>query len=343
MIVYAKRFIKRLLWKKPRIYKTVHDKGGIKSLIDDVFSVPIDESVIQIYQPIENMEELFSWIDDLRKLDLRFVKSATFKDFRLEKILWNVSVLKWNNNIFKYFNKCSFFYKKKNPSSLNKDLFIVIPGSGIDEACKILYDDPYDYHNINGNIVNFLSNYGDVILLHSFNEDYMKLYNNNLRRLNYDYLIATLLNQGASYDLINVLCLKNILSYFRDKYTNITLVGLSKGGEYAILASILFPNYASRVISCSGYSVIFDKIEKKGFSQILIPGLKKVLNKENILLNKKTKYLFCYGKYDEDIYSLEYEQKFTERALAGCNTKFCYHQGLHTFDFVCIKKFLESN
>lgn len=340
-IVYGVLIIKKQYFPY-RLLKKLRDKY-IKDKNFDILNEAFSDTLIEnnlVLKKIENIEALENFFVDLINFKNSFMCAINRNSIVDSSFCKNYFKVDFTHQSFK--STAYAFYRKS--SIKTRDAFVIIPGSGLNQSTAIYENDKYNYHNTNGNILEILDDFGDSFVFIKPNEDILAIHN-GIKKIDYNYIINYMINNGSSYSAFYITMLKALVIELKNRYDKITLIGLSQGGEVALLISMIVEDI-DKVIVSSGYSIVSDKFNKASCNQLMIPNYKSRFDKYSILekiQKSEGKYLFTYGKNDENIYQYEYNVKITENFYKGIgNVNFLYHKDGHEFPIGEIEIFLQK-
>jgi hypothetical protein len=224
---------------------------------------------------------------------------------------------------------------------LSQQATLIIPGSGLNQSSAIYKGDRTNYHY---GIIEAFGSFDKFVLIKP-NEDCLAIHNGKAK-LNAQFYINWLLNQGASYSAVYIAHSLAITKYLQETYDKVVVAGLSQGGAAALLNAL--QSYPTAAIIASGFSIMSEKVDWAGYNQIIIPGLNKRLSMDAIRLimqrSPTTHFLFTYGKGEEGTYKIEAEQRLScDYSSSLENVKCEIHNGGHVFPTDIISKFLTAN
>jgi hypothetical protein len=217
---------------------------------------------------------------------------------------------------------------------------LVIPGSGHDVGSAVLARDPEDAHF---DVVGLALEQGcDVYVFVKPNEDFAAIHDGR-RKLSYAAVSTYLLNKGGSYSAHYVANTLALEKYLQSRYARTVVLGLSQGGEAALLNAI--QSRPTAAVVSSGYSVIDETLAWANAEQIIIPGYYRGFNEKvrSALALSPTRFLFTYGRGEVGTYRIEAEDRDTCRALSALAGVTCaVHPGKHVFPADEIRGFLAT-
>lgn len=127
-------------------------------------------------------------------------------------------------------------------------------------------------------------------------------------------------------------------------YGQTIVAGLSQGGAAVILSA--HQSNPTVAIVASGWSVINEKAEWSGPSQLIVPGMGMLYqpdNLEHVLLNSSTYWLFTWGRGEKGTYKIEAEERCTAVHIEQIgNVDVAIHSDGHVFPVSEIQTFLNS-
>lgn len=225
-------------------------------------------------------------------------------------------------------------------SETKRIAYLFIPGSGINEAGKIFYEDDEDYHcclrqTLDSDVYVYVKPNNDFLAIHSEG----KILNAKVA------LYSQLLVMGGSYSTRYLVDAIALTKHLKTIYEKVVVVGLSQGGNAALLVALQAEPDAAVV--ASGFSVMNNgPVYVAGSNQIIIPGFLSVYTPEYIaetIKNQSTRYLFTYGKSESGVYRYETVAKVTEEFFSNTEQmEFSYHPDGHVFPVDVIKTFLSK-
>lgn len=217
---------------------------------------------------------------------------------------------------------------------------LLIPGTGFDQATKISLGKGY-----HGKIADTIKPICDLFVLIKPNQGPLSIHNGK-KSLDYRIARVTLLNEGFSYTLTYFVHAQAILQFLREQYQRTGVVGLSQGGEAAlIIANLEQPDFA---IVASGYSILNAEIELKNMKQTIYPNLRflnKPSNVRQAIRQGKTKFLFSWGLREKSVYGFEAREKKTCKyfsEVASEKITCIYHGGKHVFPLKEVGAFIRD-
>ncbi|MBU3677304.1 MAG: hypothetical protein FGM54_09045, partial [Chitinophagaceae bacterium] len=207
---------------------------------------------------------------------------------------------------FKLNNDTGYAFCYKNPSSIThpKIAFIIIPGSGINQATAIAIYNPGNYHNNTCAIAQNCLPYGDVYTYVRPNEDFASFWTTTpigeFKKLNY-------LAQTSKTNLANknwaANCYIQIIAltkYLQTKYDKVVVLGLSSGAWGVMFSSL--QTEPDGALLASGYSISFnDQTYSSNFNQMQYDGMfssHPIDSVRQTIRAQKTQFLFSYGAND---------------------------------------------
>jgi len=217
---------------------------------------------------------------------------------------------------------------------------LVIPGSGSNQSTPIFQKDTTNYH---GDILEIFEPQCDSFVLVKPNEDFLAIHNGK-GKLDYDFILRYLLNKGGSYSANYLVDSLAFTKYLKEHYPKIYVVGLSQGGEAALLNAL--QSHPTATVVASGFSLLSDRIDWADFKQIIVPGLRQYYSNDRIfdvIKNSNTRFLFTYGKKEIGPYRIEAEEGLVcNRFGALKNVECAIHPAGHAFDKELVRKFINQ-
>lgn len=215
---------------------------------------------------------------------------------------------------------------------------LIVPGSGINQSSRIVERDVGNYH---GDIVGLVGDFGDVYVFIKPNEDILAIHNGRAK-LSYDFVLGSLINDGGSYSAYYLASLMATAKYLRTRYDRLAVLGLSQGGEAALIVSLqASPDLA---VIASGYTVL--PVRRAHFNQILVPGIAPVSLDPDVVRStigqQQTRYLFTYGSQEDGTYGLEAAGGHACEWFGSLKNVECLtHEGDHEFPENEVRRFLD--
>jgi hypothetical protein len=206
---------------------------------------------------------------------------------------------------------------------------VIIPGSGSNQSFAIYKRDQSNYHF---GILEGLGESVDKFVFIKPNED-CAAFHNGRAKLSDKFIINWLLNHGGSYSAHYIAGTLAITKYLQDRYDKVIVVGMSEGGQAALLNSL--QSQPDAAIIASGISIMDEKAEWSDHSHIVIPGLFSRVGFDvirSVIQQSKTRYLFTYGRKERGTYKVEAEEGLICKYLASPQNVECKsHEGDHVF------------
>lgn len=221
---------------------------------------------------------------------------------------------------------------------------LIIPGTGDNQSSGIWSEEKSNYHfGIREALPRSSENHQYVLI--KPNHDFLAWHDGKGRKLAGDYYFAWHLNRGGSYSASYLLDALAATKWMKSCYSKTAVVGLSQGGNAALMVSLQAqPDYA---LVSSAISFAFRNVLPSGPHQIIgVPGFSDI-NREEIvgpkLLATKTRYLFTWGKQEPGAYGKEAREGDTFRYLDQLpNVRALGHEGGHVFPVVEIQQFFRE-
>jgi hypothetical protein len=214
---------------------------------------------------------------------------------------------------------------------------LVIPGSGHDEGSAVFRRDPDDPHF---DIVGLTREHCDTFVFVKPNEDFAAIHDGR-RKLSYAAISTYLLNKGGSYSAHYVANSLALEKYLQSKYAQTVVLGLSQGGDAALLNAL--QSRPTGAVVASGYSVLDEVLSWANAEQIIIPGYYRGFNEKvrTGIAASPSRFLFTYGRGERSTFKIEAEERDTCRALASLPNVTCaVHAGAHVFPADVVRGFL---
>jgi hypothetical protein len=216
---------------------------------------------------------------------------------------------------------------------------LIIPGSGHNESSVVFRREPDDYHF---DIVGITREQCDTFVFVKPNEDFAAIHDGR-RKLSYVAITTYLLNKGGSYSAHYVANSLALEKYLRSKYARTVVLGISQGGEAALLNAL--QSRPTAAVVASGYSVVDETLSWSNTEQIIIPGYYRGFNEKvgTGIASSPTRFLFTYGQRERSTFKIEAEERDTCRALAPlANVTCAVHAGGHVFPADVVRDFLRQ-
>ena len=234
------------------------------------------------------------------------------------------------------------YFKKGDSDSPSDTAYLIIPGSGSNEASQIFYSEETNYHCC---LRKALQKSADLFVYVKPNNDFLAIHHNDKVLNGKVALYPQLLSMGYSYSTRYLVDAIALTKQLKSQYEKVVVFGLSQGGSAALIISLQAqPNAA---IVASGFSILNSgPVYVAGINQIVVPGLLNYytpLKIAQVMDHQTTQYLFTYGKKENPIYAYEAIGKSTEKMFSNSkNLKFHYHNGGHVFPSQAITDFLSD-
>lgn len=185
----------------------------------------------------------------------------------------------------------------KNKDS--KKCLLVIPGSGLNQSTEIINRNEINYHY---GIIDSFDDFKKYIYIKP-NEDIYALVGSNNKKLSYDFITNFHLLNGGSYSASYISQILAFLIHFDNICQKVVIMGISQGGEAALIASLMHEPDFSIIIS--GIYINYD-LSWKSFKQIDIPNLINFYtDKISKSSNNKNYFYFIWGEKENLFYSNE--------------------------------------
>ncbi len=209
--------------------------------------------------------------------------------------------------------------------------YLIIPGTGSNEAGKIFYSNEEDYHCC---LRNALDKKADLYVQVKPNSDFLAIHHKSKLLDGTVALFPQLISMGGSYSTRYLVDTIALAKHLKSMYKKVVIMGLSQGGSAALFVSLQVQPDAA--IVSSGFSVLnAGPVYVANIKQIVIPGFLARYAPEyirEIIQQQSTQYLFTYGQAESGMYRRETIEKITEDFLKGLdNVRFYYHSKGHVF------------
>lgn len=318
------------------------DKSWNEEMLTGLFKKPVSAYETLLYPEVSNLEQLqvatarifmpYETIFDAYK-NITNVQIAGSKEH----------VARINYTIKNQVTYDAYTYVAKSLVEAEVDTaYLIIPGSGVNEASKIFYGDDADYHCC---LRNKIDKNADVYVYVKPNNDFLAIHHQGKVLNGKVALFPQLLMMGGSYSTRYLVDAIALAKHLKGKYKKLVIAGLSQGGNAALMISLqVEPDVA---IVASGYSVLNSgPVYVAGINQIVIPGFLEVYTTEyiaNVMGQQTTQYMFTFGELEAGIYGYESVEKVTEKAFDKIkNIQFHYHPDAHVFPVDAIISFLKK-
>jgi pimeloyl-ACP methyl ester carboxylesterase len=196
---------------------------------------------------------------------------------------------------------------------------LMIPGTGENQSSEIYFASKENYHCCLLPLLRDHDTYVQILP----NQDQRAWHNGRGSKISWNYILRWQINNGGSYSasyMAETIALKKYLSSQND---SVALVGLSQGGNAALIAaSISAPD---ALVVASGYSIGQIQTEFADEFQITLPGVSLLLSPESINNQLVFPTLFSFGLLETGLYGREatsretcdffYENPFVECAV----------------------------
>lgn len=215
---------------------------------------------------------------------------------------------------------------------------LIIPGTGSDQGLAIARSADDNYHCC---IWDALEGFGKFALVKP-NEGARAIHN-GYAKLGYDFIVVDFLNRGGSYSASYIAEAAAMVAFLKSYYGSISLLGLSQGGEAAVVTSLLVEPDA--LVVASGYSVVNqEQVQWAGAnSQIIIPGMAHKLEFESLSRELRTPTLFTWGKEEPGTYGIDARDGITCGRIQDVGHFHCLvHENGHVYPESQVIEFLQN-
>ena len=215
---------------------------------------------------------------------------------------------------------------------------LVIPGTGENQSSGIYAGSDENYHCC---LFPLLDNHDAYVQLLP-NQDQRAWHNGLGSKISWDYILRWQINNGGSYSASYIAETIALKKYLGSQNKSVALVGLSQGGNAALIAaSISAPD---ALVVSSGYSVAQLATEFADEMQITLPGISRLLVPENLDSLIVFPTLFSYGLLETGAYKWEATSRetcefFEVNPMVQC----IVHEGGHVFPEQSVVNFLNSH
>lgn len=209
--------------------------------------------------------------------------------------------------------------------------YLIIPGTGANEAGKIFYSNKEDYHCC---LRNALDKDADLYVQVKPNSDFLAVHHDGRLLDGTVALFPQLLSMGGSYSTRYLVDTIALAKHLKSEYKKVVIIGLSQGGNAALFVALQVQPDAA--IVSSGYSVMnAGSVYIANIKQIVIPGFLSRYTPEyirKVIQQQSTQYLFTYGQAESGLYKHETVKRVSEEFFIGLdNVHFYYHPKGHVF------------
>ncbi len=302
-----------------------------------VFTEPAIERTL--LGPVDSFSDILKSNKDFFVTSEKFYKFAdkieilNYEQFTFDR----QSVIKINFSHKDYPDlRSAYMYGDVEKLNRNINAALIIPGTGNNQSFAIYRGDITNYHCcLAQNIQNI-----DVFIQIKPNEG-IRAISNGEAKINADSYVNWHLNEGGSYSASYILEAAALTYFLKSNYQKTALLGLSQGGIAALISSYL--SKPDLLIMSSGYSILSDLVEWAGHQQIIIPGIKKIVNQQYVK-ELDIPILLTYGRQEVGLYKIEAEEEITcSHFLLYSHIECIIHDGGHIFPEQEISDFLSNN
>jgi hypothetical protein len=239
------------------------------------------------------------------------------------------------------YSSYAYFLKVAEAYAKDRVAVLIIPGTGLNQSTEIVKGNPENYQS---NIVGAFDGKADVYVYVKPNEDFLAIHNGE-KKIREEFFVRFLLNKGGSYSAKYLVDTLSFSKFLKSAYSKLIVVGLSQGGEAALLNAL--QSTPDLTVVASGFSVLNNELDWADCQQIIIPGLRQYYSNEKIrdmIGSSRTQYLFTYGQQELGAYKVEAEEQATCKYLAGlANVSCAVHGKGHVYDLGSVKDFLSRH
>ncbi len=306
-------------------------------LLRFAFTDPVSGKTLR--DPAMSIEDILEANEEI------FIETKTFYEFadkikvlNYEQFIFDrQSVIKINFSHKDYSDsRSAYMYGDLEKLNRNINAALIIPGSGNNQSFEIYRGDETNYHCC---LVQNIQNI-DLFIQIKPNEG-IRAISDGQGKLTTDFYVNWHLNQGGSYSASYILEAAALTTFLKSSYQKTALLGLSQGGGAALVSSYL--SKPDLLIISSGHSVLTDSIKWSGHNQIIIPGIKEIIN-EQYVKDLDIPILLTYGKQEIGLFKIEAEEEITcSHYSAYSHIECIIHDGGHIFPEQEIFDFLTYN
>lgn len=235
-----------------------------------------------------------------------------------------------------------YFYKNNALADTNT-AFLIVTGTGVNQAVGVALFDPNNYHNATCKIAKKCRTYGDVYTFVRPNDDFLNFWATNTngvrKTMSYSYMSTKSNLLGINWAANCYIQINALIKYLKSKYKKVIVLGLSAGSWGAFFPTLQAEPDAAQI--ASGYSIFFTDVTSwfGGATQLAFDGLfanHQIDTVKKIIANQKTEYLFSYGANDGVTFmstenSNHSTQSFLNTPTLLPNTNFFYNFTTHRF------------
>ena len=289
----------------------------------------------QVYPPVTTLAEVSARVNQYYLDVARFPTAYADMDVGPAQTRGEIFLLRYR--LGSEYTAHAYFAPSARPDASCAAL--IIPGSGHNESSVVFRRDPHDYHF---DVAGIASELCDTFVFVKPNEDFAAIHDAR-RKLSYVAINTYLLNKGGSYSAHYVANTMAIEKYLRSKYARTVVLGLSQGGEAALLNAL--QSRPTAAVVASGYSVLDETLSWANAEQVIIPGYYRGFNDKvrSGIAASPTRFLLTYGQGERSTFKIEAEDRDTCRALAPLANVTCLvHPGRHIFPEGIVRDFLRQ-
>lgn len=224
------------------------------------------------------------------------------------------------------------------PESAPSGAALLVPGTGENQGLRVAQSESDNYHCC---LWEELEGFAKFALIKP--NQGARAIHNGFAKLGSDFYVVDFLNRGGSYSASYIAEAAALTEFLSSYYSTTSLIGLSQGGEAALITSLL--KAPDVLVVSSGYSVLSEEQAKwaGAGSQIIIPGLSHRLQFEYLSRELQPPTLFTWGKEEVGTYGIEARDGNTCRRTKVVERFHCLvHADGHVFPEREIVKFVQS-
>lgn len=322
----------------------------VQELLSSVFLNSVIEDIDKISSPVQSLSEVSEWNDKLTfpapalislvSDDAQIAPGDSSRDDLTGSFTLPFKV---ETEASKDLSGAAHYFLLGNPGASR--VAVIVPGSGDNEASKIQEGDGQSYHCC---LAQKLVKEGYlVVTIVAPNEDFRALWamtSAGPRKLSPLGYVNWHLNRNSSISARTIAEISAVVQHFKRLEKEVSLIGISQGGELSLVASQIGTPPDNLVIA-SGYSEIFRSLVfPSGHNQMIIPGIEEFKSAQAAIPKLDgSRVLFTYGVEDASpLYRLEVQAKICEFLSKLPSTLCAYHAGGHEFPEEIIVDFLRK-
>jgi predicted esterase len=309
-------------------------------IISGLFKKPVSDFDSMLYPEVTNLQELQEASERVyMPADTIFGAVDKVQNIKLEQK--NESIVRLSYDVAGQAVYESYAYVDRADKK-SDTAYLIIPGTGRNEAGKIFYSNKEDYHCC---LRSNLDKKADLYVQVKPNSDFLAIHHKGKLLDGTVALFPQLISMGGSYSTRYLVDTIALAKHLKQVYKKVVIMGLSQGGSAALFTALQVQPDAA--IISSGFSILnAGPVYIANIKQIVIPGLLARYTPEyikEIIHQQSTQYLFTYGQAERGIYGHETVEKTTENFLKELdNAHFHYHSGGHDFPARKVVSFLQN-